>query len=161
MHSERAQIVLKVSPLTGADTFYVKEALEQLEGVRSAYVDISQGLVKVDGAVTDTELLQTLSALGKSGIVVTHTRGVPGPPPSRPQSTGVLKVTAAPFVLCPPRLSPSSRLRLRCNSSTSSSNDKSAAARESSRRTVVPGGAPIGPARGRGAAMDISTVSLP
>ena len=105
MHSERAQIVLKVSPLTGADTFYVKEALEQLEGVRSAYVDISQGLVKVDGAVTDTELLQTLSALGKSGIVVTHTRGVPGPPPSRPQSTGVLKVTAAPFLLCPPRAS--------------------------------------------------------
>ena len=99
--------------------------------MRSAYVDISQGLVKVDGAVTDTELLQTLSALGKSGIVVTHTRGVPGPPPSRPQSTVGLKVTASPSPASDASAfhHPPARAR-RHSSSSSSSSGKRPAARE-------------------------------
>ena len=91
MQAERAQIVLKVSPLTAADSENVLYALEQLEGVRTAYADVAQGLVRVDGAATDTELLRVLSQMGRNAIVVTHTRGVPGPPPSKPQSNTALK----------------------------------------------------------------------
>ena len=66
MHSEMAQIVLKVHPLTNADRGRVKDLLESMESVRSAEVDVRNGVVRVDGAASDVELLQARSRPGTS-----------------------------------------------------------------------------------------------
>lgn len=89
MLNERAQIVLSVQPLNGEeDRRLVTDALLRLEGVRTAHVDIPRGVVRVDGAASDIELMTTLEALGKRAAVVTHTRGVR---PAQPVSGGMLK----------------------------------------------------------------------
>ena len=83
MLNERAQIVLSVQPLNGEeDRRLVTDALLRLEGVRTAHVDVPRGVVRVDGAASDVELLATMEALGKRAAVVTHTRGVKAPPSS-------------------------------------------------------------------------------
>ena len=80
MLNERAQIVLSVQPLVGEeDRRLVTDALSRLEGVRTAHVDVPRGVVRVDGAASDVELLATMEALGKRAAVVTHTRGVKPP----------------------------------------------------------------------------------
>ena len=90
MLNERAQIVLSVQPMTGEDCRrQVVEALLRLESVRTATVDIPRGIVRVDGAATDRELLTAMAGIGKQAVVVTHTRGVAAPPPS---SSGMLKM---------------------------------------------------------------------
>ena len=90
MLNERAQIVLSVQPLNGEeDRRLVTDALLRLEGVRTAHVDIPRGVVRVDGAASDVELIATMEALGKRAAVVTHTRGVKVNPP---QSGGMLRV---------------------------------------------------------------------
>ena len=84
------QIVLCVQPLKGEeDRRLVTDALLRLEGVRTAHVDIPRGVVRVDGAASDVELIATMEALGKRAAVVTHTRGVKVNPP---QSGGMLRV---------------------------------------------------------------------
>ena len=73
MLNERAQIVLSVQPLIGEeDRRLVTDALLRLEGVRTAHVDVPRGVVRVDGAASDVELLATMEALGKRAAVVTH-----------------------------------------------------------------------------------------
>ena len=52
--------------------------------------DRTPQVVKVDGAVSDHELLAALEALGKRAEVVTHTRGISAPPP--PSSPAYLKL---------------------------------------------------------------------
>ena len=81
MLNQRAQIVLSVQPLSGEeDRRLVTDALLRLEGVRTAHVDVPRGVVRVDGAASDVELLATMEALGKRAAVVTHTRGVKNAP---------------------------------------------------------------------------------
>ena len=64
MLNERAQIVLSVQPLSGEeDRRLVTDALLRLEGVRTAHVDIPRGVVRVDGAASDVELIATMEAL--------------------------------------------------------------------------------------------------
>ena len=92
MHSERAQIVMKVQPLTNDDKSRVIDSLLQLESVRSAYVDVFSGIVRVDGAASDFELIRVMEGLGKQAVVVTHTRGVAGSARGPPSSSGTLKV---------------------------------------------------------------------
>ena len=88
MLNERAQVVLSVQPLSGEeDRRLVTDALLRLEGVRTAHVDVPRGVVRVDGAASDVELLATMEALGKRAAVVTHTRGVK----PAPASGGALK----------------------------------------------------------------------
>ena len=87
MHTEMAQIVLKVSHLAREDRNAIIDALLQLEGVKTASVDVYTGVVKVDGAATDGELLNVLAGLGKHAVVVTHTRGVASPGINRPPQT--------------------------------------------------------------------------
>ena len=83
MLNERAQIVMSVQPLnTEEDRRLVTDALLLLEGVRTAHVDIPRGVVRVDGAASDVELIATMEALGKRAAVVTHTRGVKTVPTS-------------------------------------------------------------------------------
>lgn len=90
MLNERAQVVLSVQPLAGEeDRHLVTDALLRLEGVRNAHVDVPRGVVRVDGAVSDVELLATMEALGKRAAIVTHTRGVK---PAAPASTGMVKM---------------------------------------------------------------------
>jgi hypothetical protein len=90
MLNERAQIVLSVQPLHGEeDRRLVSDALLRLEGVRTAHVDVPKGIVRVDGAASDIELMATMEALGKRAAVVTHTRGVR--PPPAPSSSAALK----------------------------------------------------------------------
>ena len=90
MHSELAQIVLKVQNLSHEERPRVIDALLQLEGVNTATVDVYSGVVKVDGAATDAELLNVLRSLGKHAVVVTHTRGVAaGRTRSPPSASGV------------------------------------------------------------------------
>lgn len=80
MLNERAQIVLSVQPLVGdEDRRLVTDALLRLEGVRTAHVDVPRGVVRVDGAASDVELLATMEALGKRAAVVTHVRAYPLP----------------------------------------------------------------------------------
>ena len=75
MLNERAQVVLSVQPLVGEeDRRLVTDALLRLEGVRTAHVDVPRGVVRVDGAASDVELLATMEALGKRAAVVTHVR---------------------------------------------------------------------------------------
>jgi hypothetical protein len=81
MESERLQIVLKVKHLTQEDRYTLPRALMNLEGVCNAVVDEVSGVVHVDGAATDVELLQALRALGKDAVVVTQTRGINGATP--------------------------------------------------------------------------------
>jgi len=90
MLNERAQIVLRVTPLTKEDQQSVQEALHRLEGVRMVEIDAQKQVVKVDGAATDRELLDALERLGKRAEVVTHTRGVTTPAPA--SSPTVLKM---------------------------------------------------------------------
>ena len=76
MESERSQIVLKVQPLRGsADKRAVVDALTRLESVQSASVDVRNGIVRIDGASSDIELLAAMEGLGKHAVVITHTRG--------------------------------------------------------------------------------------
>lgn len=90
MLNERAQVVLSVQPLNGEeDRRLVTDALLRLEGVRTAHVDVPRGVVRVDGAASDVELLATMEALGKRAAVVTHTRGVK---PAASSSTGMVKL---------------------------------------------------------------------
>ena len=90
MLNQRAQIVLSVQPLSGEeDRRLVTDALLRLEGVRTAHVDVPRGVVRVDGAASDVELLATMEALGKRAAVVTHTRGVKSTPSS---SSGVVQL---------------------------------------------------------------------
>ena len=90
MLNQRAQIVLSVQPLSGEeDRRLVTDALLRLEGVRTAHVDVPRGVVRVDGAASDVELLATMEALGKRAAVVTHTRGVKAAPTS---NSGVVKL---------------------------------------------------------------------
>ena len=90
MLNERAQIVMSVQPLVGEeDRRLITDALLRLEGVRTAHVDVPRGVVRVDGAASDVELLATMEALGKRAAVVTHTRGVKPPASS---SSGMVKV---------------------------------------------------------------------
>ncbi|KAL1529196.1 hypothetical protein AB1Y20_000154 [Prymnesium parvum] len=90
MLNERAQIVLRVTPLSKDDQTSVIEVLHRLEGVRLVEVDSQKQVVKVDGAATDVELLAALNSLGKTAHVITHTRGVAAPPP--PSSPTYLKM---------------------------------------------------------------------
>ena len=76
MENERAQIVMKVQPLASSDRSYIIESLLRLESVASATVDVKNGIVRVDGAASDVELLQAMEGLGKHAVVITHTRGV-------------------------------------------------------------------------------------
>ena len=55
----------------------------------TAHVDVPRGVVRVDGAASDVELLATMEALGKRAAVVTHTRGVKSAPSS---NSGVVKL---------------------------------------------------------------------
>ena len=90
MLNERAQVVLSVQPIVGEDDRrLVTDALLRLEGVRTAHVDVPRGVVRVDGAASDVELLATMEALGKRAAVVTHTRGVR---PAAPKSSGMVKM---------------------------------------------------------------------
>ena len=90
MLNERAQIVMSVQPLVGEeDRRLITDALLRLEGVRTAHVDVPRGVVRVDGAASDVELLATMEALGKRAAVVTHTRGVKPPASS---SSDMVKV---------------------------------------------------------------------
>ena len=71
----RVQVVLSIQPLVGEeDRRLVTEALTQLEGVHAAHVDVGRGVVRIDGAASDVELLATLEALGKRAAIVTHVR---------------------------------------------------------------------------------------
>ena len=71
----RVQVVLSIQPLVGEeDRRLVQEALTQLEGVHAAHVDVGRGVVRIDGAASDVELLATLEALGKRAAIVTHVR---------------------------------------------------------------------------------------
>ena len=63
MQTERATIVLKVRNLTESDRESLPRALMNLEGVCNAAVDVLSGVVRVDGAASDSELLRALSAL--------------------------------------------------------------------------------------------------
>ena len=72
---DRVQVVLSIQPLVGEeDRRLVTEALTQLEGVHAAHVDVGRGVVRIDGAASDVELLATLEALGKRAAIVTHVR---------------------------------------------------------------------------------------
>uniref|UniRef100_A0A7S3SJ85 HMA domain-containing protein n=1 Tax=Strombidinopsis acuminata TaxID=141414 RepID=A0A7S3SJ85_9SPIT len=81
MESERAHIVLRVLHLTQEDRQTLPRALMNLEGVCNVTVDVVSGVVRVDGAATDVELMRALRALGKEAVVVTHTRGPYGASP--------------------------------------------------------------------------------
>ena len=92
MMAERAQIVLRVSPLSEDDESVIIDALLQMESVRTAVVDVKSGLVKVDGAATDIELFQIIEGLGKRAVLVTHTRGVAASRPPPAKSSAALKI---------------------------------------------------------------------
>ena len=93
---DRVQVVLSIQPLVGEeDRRLVTEALTQLEGVHAAHVDVPRGVVRVDGAASDVELLATLEALGKRAAIVTHVRV----PPEPLLSLLDLPLDAMPFVL--------------------------------------------------------------
>mmetsp|Transcript_17048 Transcript_17048/g.36577 ORF Transcript_17048/g.36577 Transcript_17048/m.36577 type:complete len:112 (-) Transcript_17048:526-861(-) len=81
MENERAQIVMKVQPLSSSDRANVVDALLRMESVSTATVDVKSGVVRVDGAASDIELLQTMERMGKHAVIITHTRGVTAPPP--------------------------------------------------------------------------------
>lgn len=77
MMNERAQIVLRVQPMSTEDCrATVTEALSRLEGVRTVNVDLTSGIVRVDGAVGDRELVAAVESVGRRALVVTHTRGI-------------------------------------------------------------------------------------
>ena len=92
MYSERAQIVLRVSPLYEEDKSVIIETLLQLESVRTAVVDVQSGLLKVDGAASDVELFQVIEGLGKRAVLVTHTRGVAASRPAPAASSTGLRM---------------------------------------------------------------------
>ena len=104
--NERAQIVLSVQPLVGEeDRRLVTDALLRLEGVRTAHVDVPRGVVRVDGAASDVELLATMEALGKRAAVVTHVRARPADMEARTaQRRGKRQplLTRRAFAACPP-----------------------------------------------------------
>ena len=91
MQTERATIVLKVRNLTESDRESLPRALMNLEGVCNAAVDVLSGVVRVDGAASDSELLRALSALGKQAVVVTHTRGAGGAAARPPSSSAAMR----------------------------------------------------------------------
>ena len=75
MMNERAQIVLRVQPMSTEDCrTTVTEALSRLEGVKTVNVDLASGIVRVDGAVGDRELVAAVESVGRRALVVTHTR---------------------------------------------------------------------------------------
>ena len=77
MMNERAQIVLRVQPMSTEDCrTTVTEALSRLEGVRTVNVDRTSGIVRVEGAVSDRELVAAVESVGRRALVVTHTRGI-------------------------------------------------------------------------------------
>jgi len=92
MQAERSQVVLKVRNLTQDDDGLAR-ALMNLEGVYNVVVDVVSGVVRVDGAATDAELLRALRALGKEVVVVTHTRSTTASPRAYPSSSAGLKVS--------------------------------------------------------------------
>ena len=90
--NERAQIIMRVHPLSGeADRAVVTDALQRLEGVGKVSIDLVSGIVRVDGAATDYELVGAIEGVGKRAQVVTHTRGVAQGQPQAPSSQGYLK----------------------------------------------------------------------
>ena len=92
MMNERAQIIMRVHPLSGeADRAVVTDALQRLEGVGKVSIDLVSGIVRVDGAATDYELVGAIEGVGKRAQVVTHTRGVAQGQPQAPSSQGYLK----------------------------------------------------------------------
>lgn len=94
MMNECAQIVLRVQPMSTEDCrTTVIEALSRLEGVKTVNVDLTSGVVRVDGAVGDRELVAAVESVGRRALVVTHTRGVQssGHSPTG-QSSGWLKM---------------------------------------------------------------------
>ena len=92
MMNERAQIIMRVHPLSGeADRAVVTDALQRLEGVGKVSIDLVSGIVRVDGAATDYELVGAIEGVGKRAQVVTHTRGVAQGQPQAPSSKGYLK----------------------------------------------------------------------
>ena len=77
MMNECAQIVLRVQPMSTEDCrTTVIEAISRLEGVKTVNVDLTSGVVRVDGAVGDRELVAAVESVGRRALVVTHTRGV-------------------------------------------------------------------------------------
>tara|TARA_B100000787_G_scaffold150694_1_gene123388 strand:+ start:101 stop:397 length:297 start_codon:yes stop_codon:yes gene_type:complete len=73
----------------------VIEALSRLEGVKTVSVDLTSGVVRVDGAVGDRELVAAVESVGRRALVVTHTRGIGqsrGQTPIAGQSSGWLKM---------------------------------------------------------------------
>ena len=77
MMNECAQIVLRVQPMSTEDCrTTVIEAISRLEGVKTVYVDLTSGVVRVDGAMGDRELVAAVESVGRRALVVTHTRGV-------------------------------------------------------------------------------------
>ena len=75
--NECAQIVLRVQPMSTEDCrATVSEALSRLEGVKTVNVDLASGIVRVDGAVGDRELVAAVESVGRRALVVTHTRGI-------------------------------------------------------------------------------------
>eukprot|EP00964_Phaeocystis_antarctica_P033816 scaffold19192_cov67-Phaeocystis_antarctica.AAC.4 len=96
MMNECAQIVLRVQPMSTEDCrTTVIEALSRLEGVKTVSVDLTSGVVRVDGAVGDRELVAAVESVGRRALVVTHTRGIGqsrGQTPIAGQSSGWLKM---------------------------------------------------------------------
>ena len=77
MMNEIAQIVLRVQPMSTEDCrTTVIEAISRLEGVKTVNVDLTSGVVRVDGAVGDRELVAAVESVGRRALVVTHTRGI-------------------------------------------------------------------------------------
>lgn len=75
--SDRAQVVMRVRQLvTELDRSDVLNALEEIEGVACASADCSNGIVRVEGNVSDAELIRAMQSLGKSCVIITHTRGM-------------------------------------------------------------------------------------
>lgn len=92
MINPRAQVVLRVSPLSVGDENLITEALLRIEGVRRVEVDAQRQIVRADVASDRevTELVVALEQIERRAAVVTHTRGVNAPPP--PSSPGFLKM---------------------------------------------------------------------
>ena len=85
------QIVEQAASRREADRAVVTDALQRLEGVGKVSIDLVSGIVRVDGAATDYELVGAIEGVGKRAQVVTHTRGVAQGQPQAPSSQGYLK----------------------------------------------------------------------
>ena len=72
MMNERAQIIMRVTRSRAGRPRRRHRALQRLEGVGKVSIDLVSGIVRVDGAATDYELVGAIEGVGKRAQVVTH-----------------------------------------------------------------------------------------